>query len=175
MDPAKNVPERKIAFPVRMGRPPRGPSVRSGRPAAFATRCALKSGESRIWVCVKMSAMIVPKSVAYAVLEEPDETVKRESEHVANGYGTSASTPPACGIRTTSRRTTAAGLHHAGTTRPALLYGKVCSTRPPANPPLRCWARPVRPTAEFTRIEDTPAVWRRMPSATIPISPNYDL
>ena len=39
-----------------------------------------------MWDHVKMSAMTVPKSVAYAVLQKPDEAVKRKRERTRSTW-----------------------------------------------------------------------------------------
>ena len=74
----KHVPEGKIVFPARMGRPPRGPPTRAERSAVLAARCALKSGAGLIWDHLKRSGTAVPKGVVHAILREYGEAVEHK-------------------------------------------------------------------------------------------------
>ncbi len=74
----KHVPEGKIVFPERTGRPPRGPPTRAERSAVLAARCALKSGAGPIWGHLKRSGTAVPKGVVHAILREYGEAVEHK-------------------------------------------------------------------------------------------------
>ena len=110
----KNYTNENVVFPARMGRPPRGLTTRSERPAALNTHCALKSSAGQILDRIRRSGTAVPKGLAHTVLQESVGAVGRKRKQARRKrilY--ELSTPMSCGILTTSGWTTGAGSHRA--------------------------------------------------------------